>query len=381
MEGRKPLIVIAKVTDRCNLGCRYCYAASSQEEKDLPIMDSSTVENMLEKIGNYNQSLSNSCFNPLTRVIWHGGEPLEAGLDFYENVVWMQYWLRKNKGFRYQNSIQTNGVLVDEKIINFCKRHKFALGFSLDGSEEAHNQARPYKDGSDSFRDVLRGMRLASQAKIGGRGAIVVINKKTLPHIDEIYEFFKRENFSLRINPLIRAGRAMGNIDDLGITPREYSDAMIHLFDRYIDDEGYRGTIDPFDTIMGNVSTNENYGLCTFSPNCQDSFISVNARGEVYPCGRFDGVNVFRFGNINTDRFEEIVDHPVRRRLQQRGPKTVEACQECDYKEVCNSGCLNNAYMDRGNIMDSDYYCPAYRRIFKHIIERVDRELDLAEVR
>lgn len=360
----RELTVIAKVTNDCNLSCKYCYMEPSTSKST---MDKDTLEIMLDQISDVNTTGH-------TEVIWHGGEPLRAGLDFFENAAYIEALIKFQKNHRFTNGIQTNGVLVTPKLIDFCKKNKFSLGFSLDGPLEIHGKTRQFKDGRNSFNEAYRGLKLAQEARVGG-GAIVVVNKTNYEHLIEIYEFFKENNLGLKLNPLIRSGQAKLNMGDLGINPTQYADSMISLFDHYFNDKEMTRGVDPFDIWMGNVAMEQARGCCAFGKNCTESFISVSPVGDVYPCGRFDGIKDFYFGNIHEQHLFEILKSPVRQKLLKRTVENVKGC-DCEYKPICNSGCLNNAYMVRGNFMDKDYYCEAYKKIFKHIEGKVNEELN-----
>jgi uncharacterized protein len=364
------LTVIVKGSNLCNLACKYCYVEDNSKKG---IMSENIVEKIFTEFGKNSDGRT-------TEIIWHGGEPLMAGIDFFENASYLQYWLNKNKGYKFINSIQTNGTLVTDEVVKFCKDKNFSLGFSIDGPEEVHGLTRIYKNGTNSFKEVYNGFLNAKEANLGN-GAIVVLNKLNIDYIDEIYDFFKTKKMGLKINPLIKSGSALKNIDDLGITPSQYGNALKNIFDVYINDTNFSTSLDPLDVIIGNCTDKLPYGSCNFGINCQERFISVSIDGDVYPCGRFDGIDEFKYGNIMEDKLEDILNHKQRIKLQSRLLETVSDCIKCDYGNICNAGCLSNAYMKKGDIFDKDYYCPSYKILFKHINSFVQKELDNAKVK
>lgn len=104
-KEKKPLNVIVKSTNDCNLKCKYCYASDSSEKG---VMTEETLENLITK------TLDTS---NMIHYIWHGGEPLLAGKEFYEAVVRLQNNRKTNQ--RIINAVQTNGTLLDEEFIDF----------------------------------------------------------------------------------------------------------------------------------------------------------------------------------------------------------------------------------------------------------------------
>ncbi len=375
---------IVKPTHKCNLGCIYCYVPETAEQG---MMDEATLRNTIEKVTKFNGNINGK--KRETHFIWHGGEPLIMGLPFFEKIVEIEKPLRE-EGYRISNGIQSNGTLVNDAFLDFCEeQNDFNIGLSLDGPKEMHNTTRPYKDGSGSFDDVYKAVKLfkkrneklRNEGKKGnlGGGIICILNKLNIGKIDELYKFFHEENINIKINPLIRSGRALNGYEEISITPREYGEAMTKFFDMWFDDTNQRISIDPFEQIMGNEMTNIPHG-CQYGDSCQNHYISVGPTGAVYPCGRYDGLNEFHLGNINTDSIEDIDSRPIRKKLKERGAGTVKGCEPCDYKKICNSGCMHNAYMIRGNSMDKDYYCAGDKAMFKHIETALHRELKKAEV-
>ena len=367
------LTVIVKTTHDCNLGCVYCYTNLNAEKG---IMDSNSLFNMINKISENNKEAGVSHF------IWHGGEPLLPGIDFYKEVIKIQKNIQKKiEGHKYKNSIQTNGTLLDSELLDFFEENRFRIGMSLDGNKNTHNLNRPYKDGSPSFDDVFSAIMEIKKRKMG-RGVICVLNKNTSSNLSNIYEFFKQNNIHPQMNVQIPSGRALVN-KELGLTPREFGESMIELFDMcFYDQSKPIIEIDPFDDIIKNISNYKNKNKddkyptgCIFKNNCANSFISVAPGGNVYPCGRFAGNSKFYMGNINEESIEKILLSSVHQRFLKRYEEGIKSCKPCEYEPICNSGCPDNAFLLHGNILTKDGYCEGYKMIFKHIENSVKKEI------
>lgn len=365
-----PITAIVKPTHNCNLSCSYCYVEEGAENGK---MSSTTLEKMIEQLGKVNHGRRGG-------IIWHGGEPLKMPKDFYEYARYVEYWVEKKEDTRFDNSMQSNGTLLNEDWANFLKESKFSIGFSLDGPEELNNLTRKYPNGQGAYNEIVRGIQIANKHKIGG-GFIVVLNKNNIGHVDEIYNFIKEMGVGAKINPLIHSGRGFKNLDSLAITPKEYANAMNSLFDKYFYDKDFKRGLDPFDVILGNVAVGNPEGCCSFSKSCQESFISVGPLGDLYPCGRFDGVKQFWMGNVNETTMEDSIKGDVRQNLLKRKLERLTDCAPCEYNKICNGGCMSNGYMRNGNFMDKDYYCAGYKSIFNHIGNAVDKELEKAELK
>ena len=216
--SNKKLSVIAKPTHDCNLRCKYCYIEKSAEDG---IMSEQLLAQSIEKVSKYADS---------SHWIWHGGEPLLMGLNFFIMVKDIQDFYRKIDK-KFCNGIQSNGILVNEDIIEFIERTKdFYIGTSLDGPEEINNKTRVYGDGHGSFQDIMRGINLLKRRKLGG-GAICVINANNVNYPVELYNFFKSNNINIKLNPLIKSGRTNENLPELWITPKQYGEFLLRIWD------------------------------------------------------------------------------------------------------------------------------------------------------
>ncbi len=363
------LTAIVKTTHDCNLGCLYCYTDPNAEKGR---MDSETTRNMILKIAKQNRGEGHTTF------IWHGGEPLLMGIDFYREAIDVQGSI---DGHIFSNDIQTNGTLLTEGYLDFFEQYHFNVGLSLDGNRRTHDATRPYQDGCPSFSDVFASVLEVRRRGLGG-GVICVLNANTSPNIEEIYWFFKKNKIHPKINFQIPSGRAL-DAHGLQLTNKQLGQAMIRLFDLWFDDYTQPVIeIQPFVDIMGNIGAYRNTETkvdypysCIFKNNCANSYISVVPGGNVYPCGRSAGNPQFHMGNINTDSMDDILASRPRKLLLQRHEESVQSCEPCDFRPICNSGCPDNAYLFTGDALQKDGFCSAYRVMFSHIEQRMRQEL------
>jgi len=369
------LTAIVKPTYACNLGCLYCYEGGRAEACQRMSLD--TLRNVITKLAQYHGS------ERTIHIIWHGGEPLLMGLNFFRAAVQIQQEMGPD--YEFDNSIQTNGTLLSDEVLDFFQEHDFSIGTSLDGPQWLHDFTRPYANGHSSFDDILRAVSQMQERKgrgsdhsIGG-GVIAILTKPVLPHLDEFYEFFRDNGISVKINPIFYAGRGATVREKLGITPNEYGDAMVYLFDRWFYEPEYVIDIDPFDLILGNLMTGEPWG-CQFGPACWDQYIAVDPRGNVHPCGRWSSEEPFSLGNLNEQDVVDVLRSPVLEQFRRERAKAALKCRTCEFHTICNSGCIENGYLIRQRLSDRDIYCVGYRRMFAHLREGLLAELDKAAI-
>lgn len=362
-NNNSTLTVIAKPTHDCNLQCKYCYIDRAAENGR---MGDELLALTIERV---------SDFVDKSHWIWHGGEPLLMGLDFYSLVRDIQdFYEKRDKEF--SNSIQTNATLITENFVEFVRRTRdFHPSTSVDGPEDVHNRTRVYSDGRGSFSDVMKGLRLMKGRKKGG-GVICIVNAQNIEDAEGLYRFFKSERMHVKFNPLIKSGRAKEDTGNLWITPKQYGRFLLDLWEIYNEDvikEGYVTIeIEPFIEVIGNIESRKPFG-CNYSSSCRDDFISIGPQGDIYPCGRFDGIVEFWIGNVRTHSIEEATNSDVNTCLKGRGLESVASCDSCGFGNVCNSGCMHNAYLD-GDVLGKDPYCVSYKMLFLRMTQVLGAE-------
>ena len=361
---------IVKPTHSCNLRCQYCYVPDSAENG---LMSSATLHKVMSQAAEVGHGKS-------ITFIWHGGEPLIAGLEFFREIASISHSLRET-GLHIKNTIQTNGTLITDSLLDFIvKEHDFHIGLSIDGPVYIHDKIRPKADGSGSFNEIMNAIRMIRErgASEGreciGTGAICVIGKHNIDHLLEIYSLFKSLHINVKMNPLFVAGRATR---DLTVTPDEFAEAMCRLFDIWIDDDDSI-KIDPYESIMNSFLVGSP-SSCHTSPTCTNTFVSIGPLGDIYPCGRFDGVREFHLGNINgPGGLVTALSSSLPKLLESRPDNLDPSCMTCAYHSICHGGCMHNAYI-QGNLMGRDPFCSLYKKLYGHILSKLHETLKQAE--
>ncbi len=353
--------IIIKPINKCNLNCLYCYDNSSISSKELISLSVCnkifTEANKLIKEGN------------TISFIWHGSEPLLTGIDNFQKIINYQKRILPND--KYHNCIQTNATLINKEWVDLIKDNEINLGLSIDGPQEIHDFYRIDKNGKGSFSSVFSNIKLLQKEKIRF-GTIAVISKKSSQNVSAIYDFFKENNINWKFNPLI------SNNKNFAISPLDFGQFMIDLFDLWYNDKNIENTIITFEQFIENILSYKRFEPCScnHSVSCQDYFISISSNGDIYPCNRFDYLEEYKLGNINTSTLKDIFKHRTKQALKNRS-FLKSKCLQCDYFNICYSGCPYNALIGHNDLDSKDIFCESYKMIFEKITNVIYREVKL----
>ncbi|HOK56615.1 MAG TPA: anaerobic sulfatase maturase [bacterium] len=340
----------------CNLDCSYCfYKKTKQIYPEAKIMDLKTLEFFIKKFMDYSEG-KNIFF------CWQGGEPLIAGIEFYYNVVEFQKKYGKT-GQIVGNTIQTNGILIDDKWIEFFKRYNVFVGISLDGPEEIHNFYRGYKDGKKTFKKVMENINKLERNGVQFN-ILSTIGEETGKYPEKIFEFFVKKGFKyLQFIPA--TDRKKDKISKFSITPSTYSNFLCRIFDLWWNNGFPYVSIRFFDNIIEIIKGIEP-SACTLKKRCGE-YLVVEHNGDVYPCDFFVNTD-FKLGNIFFDELDIIYE-----KLKKFGAMKeiqIEKCKKCEWNFICNNGCLWHRYVKNGKLDGTDYFCFAYRKFFTYSFEK-----------
>jgi len=341
-------ILIKPVGDMCNLRCKYCIA--SNKPKTEP-MSYETLERLIQ------QSLDS--FRNVT-FTFHGGEPLLAGVEFFEKALEFQRKYNKNNQF-IRNGVQTNGTLIDEIWSDLFYKNNFYVGVSLDGPAEAHNAQRIDASGRGSFTRVLKGINSLKHHNIKV-GAITVVSCPPTVKPGELFDFIEETGISAwRVNPC----RTNDSI-------KCYPDYICELFDIWLE-SGSEMVLHPIFEII-NTSLGYSPFLCQMSGTCF-KFIGIDPDGGLSPCCEMPVAPEFYLGNINDTSIKELLNTQKNQIFWNDKEKGDKLCKGCKWWDMCHGGCTYHRLMAHGTSFGKDFLCALYMELFEKLISRIDSTL------
>jgi uncharacterized protein len=357
-----PLKLMLVPSASCPARCCYCFGPRGRGE----LMEESILDAALGWIDDLKSTVGR------LDIIFHGGEPLTAGVEFYRQALPR---LRQAIGAESARlSMQSNLWLLTEELCEMFREYSVSLGTSLDGPEEItdHQRGRGY------FRRAMDGIELARRHGLR-IGCICTFTRQSASRADEIMDFFVQEGLSFTIHaavsPLVENGLGKVAADRWSLSPEAHGDLLVHLLDSYLSNfqKIHIGTLDQ---LSRSISSGEG-GICTYR-DCLGSYLAIAPDGSIYPCQRFIGLNPYRLGHVQERPGpEQLKQAPVWQMFRERERRLREECGDCPYFNICKGGCPYNALAAGDGSFKSikDPYCSSYRKIFSHVTERALEEV------
>jgi len=322
-SNHKLRIVHLKLTNECNLRCKYCYANSGVKSEILSF-------NKLVQLAEEVSSLS-----PSVEYVLSGGEPLlhPDCLNFTEKI--------KSNG--NQAHLLSNGILINrnnaERISQLCDLVKI----SLDGaSEQTHSLTR----GKNNYNKVIDAIDLLLGLNVNLLVAMTVTRK----NLHEIPILVNRYGSNLTFQPFFHAGRGR-NHENLALSGKEYYDSLSSI-----------PGVNPMGAINKVLSRAKKRGI--FKCAIGDSEVSVSESGDVFPCQMLDDP-LFKAGNIYKSSFHDIYYNSKELiNIRKLTVNNIQGCESCPVRLICGGACRARTFHEQGQIDISGSFCEYERLAF-----------------
>ena len=344
------LSVVVKPTLYCNHSCSHCY--HTPEERVKGEMAPQTLENLIRKCSEEYETVW---------FIWHGGEPLTLPMSFYKDAISFQEKYFGKDSNRYSNTIQTNGTLLNRRLMAYCREKRINVGVSYEGP---YNQV--LRDG-----DPSKALAMLS-AKENKYSVSATISSETALKQKELYDFFKADGTNLSLSPVIPAGCAKCN----GTVPDadEYIRGSIEAFDAWFHDAEAHVPLIPHYLYILNYLGDPVPSDCAHT-SCLTKWMCVNPDGSVYPCAKACPPE-FLMGNINEGTIGGLFQSEGFRRILIGSIQRREKCMSCPVFKFCNGGCSMDAYHECGLENNGGDSCRIFREVFQHVASEVQKVID-----
>ena len=366
--------MIKPVGSACNLGCRYCYYLDKAAlyENRQSLMDDELLETTIKQYIQANDI-------PQIMFVWHGGEPLIAGLDFYKKAVALQQ--KYAEGKQIENVLQTNGILIDENWCRFFAEHNFLIGISIDGPESIHDTYRRNKAGEATFAKVMGAIEQMRKYRVEFN-TMSVVSRASEGKAVEIYRFLKSIGSSfmqflpalehVRISdktgkPLIvPPGTPDSVMAEWSVSAKGYGRFLNDIFDEWVLTDVGRYFVQMFDVALAQW-VGVPPALCAFADTCGDALV-IEHNGDVYSCDHFVYPE-YRLGNIKDHNLKSLYRKKEQFRFSMDKRNSLPSeCLNCRYYFACRGECPKHRFEQSADgEPNKNALCEGFKLFFKHV--------------
>ena len=338
------------VAHTCNLNCSYCFASQGKYHGDRAVMSFEVGKQALDFL------VANSGTRRNLEVDFFGGEPL-MNFDVVKQLVAYARSIEKEKGKNFRFTLTTNGMLVDDDVIDFANRECHNVVLSLDGRKEIHDRYRVDYAGRGSWEQIVpKFQKFVKERGNKGyymRGTFTHANPDFLKDIQTMLDLGFSE---LSMEPVVSAPRDPAELtqEDLPLVLEQYEKLAELMLER--DREGrpftfYHYMID----LTGGPCIYKRISGC----GSGTEYMAVTPWGDLYPCHQFVGEEKFKLGDI----WNGVTNKPIQCEFASCNVYARPDCRDCWAKLYCSGGCAANAYHSTGSVTGVyKYGCELFRK-------------------
>jgi uncharacterized protein len=328
---------------------------------------------------------------------WQGGEPTLLGLEYFKKIVYFQK--QHSGGRKINNTLQTNGTLLDDEWCAFFQEHDFLIGLSIDGPRKLHDTYRVDKGQKPTFDRVMHGISLLKKHRVEFN-TLTVVSASNAKHPVEVYDFLREVGSGyIQFIPLVERlpdKSALVNGLDFAIPPEpgqpsspvtrwsvpseQFGDFLITIFNEWVRRDVGKVFVQMFDVSLG-IWSGHGPGLCLFLENCGEG-VAVEHNGDLYSCDHFVYPK-YHLGNIMNESLGAMVNSDQQRAFGQAKSETLpKYCLECDVRFACHGECPKHRFLTTPDGEEGlNYLCAGYKKYFHHVDPYMKKMAELMQAR
>ena len=321
----------------CNLNCSYCFASQGKFHGERALMSFETGKRALDYL------VENSGTRRNLEVDYFGGEPL-MNFQVVRDLTAYARSIEKEKGKNFRFTLTTNGMLVDDEVIDFANRECHNVVLSLDGRKEVHDRFRVDLAGKGSWDRIVPLFQKFVEAR-GNKGYYI---RGTFTHynpdfLNDIRAMLDLGFTELSMEPVVCApdDPAALTEEDLAVVERQYEDLARLMLQRRREGRPftfYHYMID----LTGGPCIYKRISGC----GSGTEYMAVTPWGDLYPCHQFVGEERFRLGDV----WNGVTNTAVRQEFAGCNVYARKECRDCWARLYCSGGCAANAWHAAGSV-------------------------------
>lgn len=334
----------------CNLACRYCFAEEGEYHGRRAIMSYEVGKKALDFL------VANSGNRTNLEVDFFGGEPL-MNWEVVKQLVAYGRSLEEEHHKKFRFTITTNGVLLNDEILEFVNKEMGNMVLSIDGRKEVHDRMRPHRGGQGSYDEIVPKFKKAAES----RGQMNYYVRGTYTHYNtdfakDVLHLADLGFKQISVEPVVAPETEDYAIreEDLPQLLAQYDELAEKMIKRRKEGNGFNFFHFMID-LEGGPCVAKRLSGC----GSGTEYLAVTPWGDLYPCHQFVGNEDFLMGNVD----EGVLRTDIRDEFKQCNVYAKEKCKDCFAKFYCSGGCAANSYNFTGNVNGSyDIGCELQRK-------------------
>ena len=335
--GERPLKALCmNVSHKCNMTCSYCFAGKG-EYGGGGLMSLDTGKRTIDFL------IKNSSDRKNLDIDFFGGEPL-LNWEVVKGIVRYARDMERGSDKLFRFTLTTNGLLIDDDVVEFTTEHMHNVVLSLDGRADVNDAMRKLPDGGGSYAAVLPKIKKLV-CRRGGKGYYIrgTFTRENLDFVNDILHLADLGFNELSLEPVVtKPGEPHSlTMGDLPAICLQYEKLALEMVRRDKVGQGFGFYHYTLDTIRG-PCVHKRLAGCGVGTE----YLAVTPKGELYPCHQFVGDPKFLMGDI----YGGILNKSLRNELSERCTLTLPECRDCWARYYCSGGCAANAYHASGSV-------------------------------
>lgn len=340
VENRNPVVkaLCLHIAHDCNLKCKYCFAEEGEYHGKRELMSLEVGKKAIDFLIKSSGSRKN------LEVDFFGGEPL-MNFDVVKGIVEYARSIEKGAGKNFRFTITTNGILLNDEIINYINKNMHNVVLSVDGRKEVHDRMRPRAGGQGSYDVIMPKFQKVAESRNQTdyyvRGTFTRYNldfAKDVMHLADLG--FKQ----ISMEPVVTDEKEPYSIreQDLPTIFAEYENLANEIIKRRKNGQWFNFFHFMIDLTGGPCVIKRMVGCGSGT-----EYLSVTPTGDLYPCHQFVGMEEFKMGHVDTG----VENDDIRKKFEGCNVYTKPKCRECWARFYCSGGCVANSWNSNGDLI------------------------------
>ena len=342
----RPVVVKAlclHIAHDCNLACKYCFAGEGEYHGDKALMSFEVGKKALDFL------VAHSGANKNLEVDFFGGEPT-MNFDVVKRIVEYGRSIEEANQKKFRFTLTTNGVLLDDDMIEFANKEMSNIVLSIDGRKEVNDKMRPTRNNQGSSYDIVipKFEKVAASRNQNNYYVRGTFTHHNLDFCEDVLHLADLGFEQISVEPVVAPKEMDYAIkeEDLPTICQQYDKLAKELVKRKKEGKGFNFFHFMID-LDGGPCVAKRLSGC--GSGCE--YLAVTPWGDFYPCHQFVGNKDFLMGNVD----EGITRTDIQKMFKDSNVYTKEQCKDCFAKFYCSGGCAANAYNFNGTINDTYY--------------------------